>query len=89
MKENITALTIRRRRNILAETLRRNNRLPPEQRATNSATLVTEGDRMILVDGSAHEMEALFIELLKERPEMRQVIQSALDKRFRIAMSEV
>ena len=89
MKENITALTIRRRRNILAETLRRNNRLPPEQRATNSATLVTEGDRMILVEGSAHEMEALFIELLKERPEMRQVIQSALDKRFRIAMSEV
>lgn len=89
MKENITALTIRRRRNILAETLRRNNRLPPEQRATNSATLVTEGDRMILVDGSAHEMENLFVELLKERPEMRQVIQSALDKRFRIAMSEV
>lgn len=89
MKENITALTIRRRRNILAETLRRNYRLPPEQRATNSATIVTEGDRMILLDGSAHEMEGLFIELLKERPEMRQVIQSALDKRFRIAMSEV
>lgn len=89
MKENITALAIRRRRNILAEILRRNNKLPPEERATNSATLVTEGDRMILIDGSAHEMESLFIELLKERPEMRQVIQSALDKRFRIAMSEV
>lgn len=89
MKENITALAIRRRRNILAEILRRNNKLPPEERATNSATLVTEGERMILIDGSAHEMEDLFIELLKERPEMRQVIQSALDKRFRIAMSEV
>ncbi len=89
MKENITALAIRRRRNILAEILRRNNKLPPEERATNSATLVTEGERMILIDGSAHEMEDLFIELLKERPEMRQVIQSALDKRFRIAMAEV
>lgn len=89
MKENITALAIRRRRNILAETLRRNYQLPPEQRATNSATLVTEEDRMILIDGSAHRMEGLFIELLKERPEMRQVMQSALDKSFRITMSEV
>lgn len=89
MKENITALAIRRRRNILAETLRRNYLLPPEQRATNSATLVTEEDRMILIDGSAHRMEGLFIELLKERPEMRQVMQSALDKSFRITMSEL
>ena len=76
---------LRARRNILAEVLRENDRLPPEERATNTATLVEDGDRMIIVDGSAHEMEELFVRFFEERPEMRQVVQSALHKKFKIA----
>ena len=40
---------------------------------------------MIIVDGSAQEMEDLFVRFFEERPEMRQVVESALQKRFRIA----
>ena len=82
---NILLIELRARRNILAEVLRENDRLPPEERATNTATLVEDGDRMIIVDGSAHEMEELFVRFFEERPEMRQVVESALHKRFRIA----
>ena len=82
---NITQRLIRRRIHAVAEALKENYRLPPEARATNSATIVSEKDRMIIVDGSAHEMEDLFVRFFEERPEMRQVVQSALQKRFRIA----
>lgn len=85
LDENITLRMIRRRRNALAEALRDNYRLPPEARATNSATIVSDQDRMIIVDGSAQEMEDLFVRFFEERPEMRQVVESALHKRFRIA----
>ena len=76
---------VRARRYLLGEVLKENNRLPPEERATNTATLVEDGDRMIIVDGSAHEMEELFVRFFEERPEMRQVVQSALHKKFKIA----
>lgn len=82
---NILLIELRARRNILAEVLRENDRLPPEERATNTATLVEDGDRMIIIDGSAHEMEELFVRFFEERPEMRQVVQSALHKKFKIA----
>lgn len=82
---NILLIELRARRNILAEVLRENDKLPPEERATNTATLVEDGDRMIIIDGSAHEMEELFVRFFEDRPEMRQVVQSALHKKFKIA----
>lgn len=86
MKEDNALLReIRARRKVLADVLKENDRLPPEERATNTMTVVEEGDRMIIVDGSAQEMEELFIRFFEERPEMRQVVESALQKRFRIA----
>ena len=84
-KGDIIMSEIRARRYLLAEVLKENDRLPPGERATNTATLVENGDRMIIVDGSAHEMEDLFVRFFEERPEMRQVVESALQKRFRIA----
>lgn len=76
---------IRRRRNALAEAIRDNRKLPPEKQVTHCVTLLEDKDRMILIDGSAHEMEELFVRFFEERPEMRQVVESALKKRFKIA----
>ncbi len=76
---------VRARRHLLGEVLKENNRLPPEERATNTMTIGEEGDRKLIVDGSAQEMEDLFVRFFEERPEMRQVVESALQKRFRIA----
>lgn len=80
---------IRRRRNALAEAIRDNGKLPPEERVTHSVTLLEDKDKMIIVDGSAHEMEDLFVRFFEERPEMRQVVESALRKRFRIATRRI
>lgn len=84
-KGDIIMSEVRARRHLLGEVLKENNRLPPEERATNTMAIVEEGDRMIIVDGSAQEMEDLFVRFFEERPEMRQVVESALHKRFRIA----
>lgn len=84
-KGDIIMSEVRARRHLLGEVLKENNRLSPEERATNTMTIVEEGDRMIIVDGSAQEMEDLFVRFFEERPEMRQVVESALHKRFRIA----
>ena len=84
-KGDIIMSEVRARRYLLGEVLKENDRLPPEERATNTMTIVEEGDRMIIVDGSAQEMEDLFVRVFEERPEMRQVVESALHKRFRIA----
>ena len=84
-KADIIISEVRARKYLLAEVLKENHRLPPEDRATNTMTIVEEGERMIIVDGSAHEMEDLFVRFFEERPEMRQVVESALQKRFRIA----
>lgn len=80
---------IRRRRNALAEAIKDNRKLPPEERVTHSVTLLEDKDRMILIDGSAHEMEDLFVRFFEERPEMRQVVESALRKRFRVATTRI
>lgn len=84
-KGDIIMSEVRARRHLLGEVLKENNRLPPEERATNTMTIVEEGDRMIIVDGSAQEMEDIFVRFFEERPEMRQVVESALQKRFKIA----
>ena len=88
-KGDIIMSEVRARRHLLGEVLKENNILPPEERATNTMTIVEEGDRMIIVDGSAQEMEDLFVRFFEERPEMRQVVESALQKRFRIATGRI
>ena len=84
-KGDIIMSEVRARKYLLVEVLKENNRLPPDERATNTMTIIEERDRMIIVDGSAHEMEDLFVRFFEERPEMRQVVESALQKRFKIA----
>lgn len=58
----------------------------PEERVCYTATVV--GDKKngcyIVIEGSAHEMTDSFIELFKRRPELRGVVQSALDRMYQI-----
>lgn len=42
-------------------------------------------EEAILVDGSAHMLEELFIKLFQKRPELRSVVQNALDKMYHYA----
>lgn len=63
-----------------------NNGLPPEMR-NNVITVVKQEKRpeMLVVNGSAHMLEPLFIELFKKRPELRWVVQNVLRQMFYIA----
>lgn len=58
----------------------------PEERMTYTATVVEDAKAgtYILVNGSAHQLEDCFIELLSRRPELRSVVQSALDRKYQI-----
>lgn len=57
--------------------------LKPEDRIVHTATVVTGDNRMIAVLGSAHELKPLFGELLRRRPELRQVMESSLEENFK------
>ena len=52
--------------------------------STDPYTCVEKDGMMVAVNGSAHMLEPLFITLLERRPELRQVMQSALDKSFSV-----
>lgn len=52
--------------------------LKPEHRRVHSATAVVKGTLVVAVNGSAHQLEPLFGELIRKRPELCQVLESAL-----------
>ena len=56
-----------------------------ERKVHTSVIIVTDEDRFIALNGSAHQMEECFTELFKRRPELRSVVQSVLNKMFYIA----
>ena len=70
----------------LAKEVRLNENRKPEEKVCYTATVV--GDEKngcyIVIEGSAHEMTDSFIELFKRRPELRGVVQSALDRMYQI-----
>lgn len=51
----------------------------PKDKKDHTTTVVIEGDRGLVVCGSAHRMEGLFVQLIKERPEFRQVLVNAVN----------
>lgn len=63
-----------------------NENRKPEERVCYTATVVEDPKTgtCILVNGSAHQLEDCFIELFSRRPELRSVVQSALDKMYQI-----
>lgn len=70
----------------LAKEVRLNENRKPEEKVCYTATVVEDQKTgtYILVNGSAHQLEDCFIELFSRRPELRQVVQSALDRMYQI-----
>lgn len=57
----------------------------PGRKVHTSILIVKDDGGFIALNGSAHRMEECFTELFTRRPELRGVVQSVLDKMFRIA----
>lgn len=64
----------------LAKLVKRNEERKPEDRVDHSVSVIIEDDRALMVCGSAHMMVGMFVELLKQRPEFRQVMEDAVHK---------
>ena len=64
----------------LAKLVKRNEERKPEDRVDHSVSVILEDDRALMVCGSAHMMVGMFVELLKQRPEFRQVMEDAVRK---------
>lgn len=64
----------------LAKLVKRNEERKPEDRVDHSVSVIIEDDRALMVCGSAHMMVGMFVELLKQRPEFRQVMEDAVRK---------
>ncbi len=69
---------------VLCQELEKNELEKKPERKVHTATVVVSKDdgRFIAVDGSAHMMEELFVELFRRRPELRSVVQDALNSTF-------
>lgn len=64
----------------LAKLIKRNEERKPEDRVDHSVSVIIEDDRALMVCGSAHMMVGMFVELLQQRPEFRQVMEDAVRK---------
>lgn len=64
----------------LMKLVRRNEERKPAERVDHTVTVIIEEDRGLMVCGSAHQMVGMFVDLLKKRPEFRQVLQDSIQK---------
>lgn len=56
-----------------------NGKLKPENRIVHTATAVVRDGMTVVVNGPAHRMKPLFEELIRLRPELRQVMEAAVE----------
>ena len=56
----------------LMKLIRRNEERKPADRVDHTVTVITKDEIGVMVCGSAHQLEDLFVDLLAKRPEMRQ-----------------
>ena len=56
----------------------------PERRVNTALLVVTDEDRFLALDGTAHQMRSCFVQLFQRRPELRSVVQEVLNEMFRI-----
>ena len=64
----------------LRDMLKANERRGPEMKVTTSAAVVTDAERFIAINGSAHMMTPLIVELLSERPDLEAPMRRALEE---------
>lgn len=55
----------------------------PECRVPTLTRAVSSGSEFLVLNGSAHLMEPLFVALMRQRPELRQVMQNAINSSYR------
>lgn len=64
----------------LAELIKYNDEVvKPEKRVVHTATAIVKDGMMVAVNGSAHQLQPLFTELVRHRPELRQVMEAAVE----------
>lgn len=64
----------------LMKLIRRNEERKPADRVDHTVTVVTQDKLGVMICGSAHELEDLIVEVIKQRPEMRQVLDNAIQR---------
>lgn len=64
----------------LAKKIKKNEDAKPGDQVDHSVTVLIEEDRTVMICGSAGLLEDMFVELLKKRPEMRQVLENAINR---------
>lgn len=64
----------------LMKLIRRNEERKPSDRVDHTVTVVTKDKLGVMICGSAHELEDLMVEVIRQRPEMRQVLDNAIQR---------
>lgn len=64
----------------LMKLIRRNEERKPENQVDHSVTVVHDKKNAVMVCGSAHELEGLLVNLIEKRPEIRQVMENAINR---------
>ena len=77
-EKDIMAKDIQDKVNELVKLVDWNERRRPENRADHTVSAVVKEDRVVVISGSAHQLEDLFVELIHQRPELRQVFENAV-----------
>lgn len=62
----------------LMKLIRRNEERKRADRVDHTVSVIIKDELGVMVCGSAHQLEDLFVELLGKRPEMRQVLDNAI-----------
>ena len=78
MKKQIISSEINAQALELAKAVRSNQERKRKDRVDHSVTVVIDEDRALVVCGSAHQLTGMFVDLIKERPEFRQVMEDAI-----------
>lgn len=82
-----TEVTLRKLSEELCHELQANEAQAKPGRKVATATICLAKDgRFVAMDGSAHLMGDLVVQLLQRRPELRIVFQDALDKMYKLEM---
>lgn len=64
----------------LMKLIRRNEERKPADRVDHTVSVITKDGLGVMVCGSAHQLEDLVLELIVQRPEMRQVLENAINR---------
>lgn len=82
-----TEVTLRKLSEELCHELQANDsQKNPERKVTTATICLAKDGRFLAMNGSAHLMGDLVVQLLQRRPELRIVFQDALDKMYKLEM---